>query len=151
MMCPMVKVHVWGNIPKYKSTLAAGADLYAYLSTPVVVEPMERVLIHTNTYVAIPEGYEGQVRPRSGLSYKHGITLINAVGTIDADYRGEICVPIINLGDTSYTIENGVRIAQLVIAPCVSAQFILNQNLEDLPSGEKYTRKQDGFGSTGMR
>ncbi len=150
MSVPTIEVHVWGSVPEYKSALAAGADLRAYVDAPVLIKPWERMLISTNTYVALPQGYEGQVRPRSGLSLKHGITLINAVGTIDADYRGEICVPLINMSDTPYTVEHGARIAQLIITKCERAAFIPTKNFLDLPvcdkTRERYT---NGFGSTG--
>lgn len=150
MSIPTIQVHVWGSIPEYKSALAAGADLRAYLHTPVLIQPLERVLIPTNTYIALPKNYEGQVRPRSGLSFDHGITLVNAVGTIDADYRGEIRVPLINISNTPYTIEHGERIAQLIIAKCERAVFIPVEHFVDFPAyDETCTRFTNGFGSTG--
>ena len=145
-----IKVYVWGNIPQYKTSLASGADLCAYIDTPLTVSPQQIILVPTNTYIALPQGYEGQVRPRSGLSTKHGITLVNAVGTIDADYRGEIKVPIINVSNTPYTLQHGERIAQLVIAKCEKACFIQVSALDQLPTDEAATpRNSTGFGSTG--
>ncbi len=150
MSVPTIKVSVWGSAPEYKSALAAGADLRAYLNEPILIKPFERILVPTNTYIALPQGYEGQVRPRSGLSFEHGITLINAVGTIDADYRGEIHIPLINMSNTAYTIEHGQRIAQLVITKCERATFMITECFDDLPACDKVrSRFTNGFGSTG--
>ena len=138
------------TIPKYHSDLAAGSDLTACLpragmDESVTIAPRQIVKIPLGFACAIPNGYEGQVRPRSGLSTKHGISLPNAPGTIDADYRGEMFIALINLSDTPYTITHGDRIAQLVIAPVIRAQFV---EVSDL---DKTERGSSGFGSTGLR
>lgn len=133
-----------GHSPHYATASAAGADLRAALDEPYTIGPRERAAIPTGIRLAIPQGYEGQVRPRSGLAVKHGITVLNAPGTIDADYRGEVRVLLLNTSDTAYTIEDGDRIAQLVIAPVVQVRFV--------PSGEgleRSERGEGGFGSTG--
>jgi dUTP pyrophosphatase len=130
-------------LPGYETKGSAGMDLRAFLDAPLEVKPLERVLIHTGLYLEIPEGYEGQVRPRSGLSIKHGITLVNCVGTIDSDYRGELCLPVINLGHETFTIENGMRIAQLVIAKCEQ------MSLSEVVELSETSRGHGGFGSTG--
>lgn len=140
-----IKVKIYGEPPVYASSHAAGADLCAYLSQSIVIQPKERMLIPTNIYMSIPEGYEGQIRPRSGLATKFGITLINSPGTIDSDYRGEIKLPIINLGQEAYTISHGDKIAQLVITPIVQADFVPVQK-EEL---SQTVRGEGGFGSTG--
>ena len=132
-----------GSEPVYSSAAAAGADLRANLEQPVTLEGGSRAAISTGVRLAIPEGYEGQVRPRSGLALNHGITVLNAPGTIDADYRGEIKVILINTSATSFQISNGDRIAQLVIAPVHRAQFVRGE----ITSSE---RGEGGFGSTGM-
>ncbi len=141
-----VSIMVYGNIPTYQSEWASGADLCAFLKEDIVLEPLKRVLIPTNTYIALPRGLEAQVRPRSGIAITHGITLINAVGTIDSDYRGEIKLPIINLGNVSYTIKNKERIAQLVISSYKRAEFLPVASFNTL---SKTTRGKRGFGSTG--
>lgn len=130
-------------IPRYGSDLAAGADLRADLETPLTLEPGERTLVPTGLFLAVPAGYEGQVRPRSGLAIKHGLTLLNSPGTIDADYRGEVKVILANLGKEPFTIEAGDRIAQLVVAPVLQARF------EWTPSLDETARGEGGFGSTG--
>jgi len=133
------------TIPEYKSELAAGLDLSACLGPgeSVVLEPGEIRLIPTGVAIAIEPGYEGQVRPRSGLSGKHGVTLPNAPGTIDADYRGEVLVPMINLGQKAFTVEDGMRVAQLVIAPIAHAAIEVVDELDNTARGD------GGFGSTG--
>ncbi len=131
------------QMPQYATDHAAGADLYAVLENPLVLEPLSRALIPTGLRIALPLGYEAQIRPRSGWAYRHGITCLNAPGTIDSDYRGEIKVILINLSDKPFVIENGDRIAQLVIAPVVHANFSISPQLDDT------TRGADGFGSTG--
>ncbi len=128
-------------IPQYQTELAAGMDLHA--TQTHILEPMERKLIKTGLAFEIEEGYEVQIRPRSGLAYKHGITVLNTPGTIDADYRGEIMVLLINLSDSFYEIKKGERIAQAVIAPVVQAEIVEVEELSDTKRGEK------GFGSTG--
>jgi len=133
------------RIPVYGSGLAAGADLHAYLPEGnIVLKPMERALVPTGIRMALPEGYEAQVRPRSGLAAKNGITVLNTPGTVDADYRGEVKVILINLSKEDFTIKDGDRIAQLVIAPCTHAQFTEVKILDETKRGE------GGFGSTGV-
>lgn len=129
--------------PQYASEHAAGADLKADLKSPVTLKPGERMLIPTGIHMAIPQGFEGQVRPRSGLAFKKGVTVLNSPGTIDSDYRGEVKVILINLGLEPAVIEPGERIAQLVIAEVSAAIFKLT---EVLPSTDRGT---GGFGSTG--
>lgn len=130
-------------VPTYATERAAGADLRAYLDGPIVLSPGERRLIPTGVRVEIPGGFEGQVRPRSGLALKNGITLLNSPGTIDADYRGEIMVLMINLSAEPQTIAPNDRIAQLVIAPIARAEFLPKSFLAASDRGEQ------GFGSTG--
>ena len=129
--------------PVYATSSAAGADLRAAITDPVSIPPGGRFAVPTGIRIAIPEGYEGQVRPRSGLALKKGLTTLNAPGTIDADYRGEVHVILVNLGSESVSIERGERIAQLVIAPAVRADFQLTDRLDETDRGE------GGFGSTG--
>lgn len=132
-------------LPEYATTQSAGLDLRAFLATPVTLQPGEHQLIKTGLHIALPEGYEAQIRPRSGLAFKHGITVLNAPGTIDADYRGEIGVLLINLSSKPYTIESGDRICQMVIAPYARVHFELQSKLE------KSERGAGGFGSTGKQ
>ena len=129
--------------PVYASAQAAGADLKANLDAPVPLEPGQRLLVPTGIRIALPEGWEGQVRPRSGLALKQGLTMLNSPGTIDADYRGEVKVIMINLSQETVIIEPGQRIAQLVIAPTRQAVF---HWINELPESE---RGSGGFGSTG--
>jgi dUTP pyrophosphatase len=129
--------------PTYGSQLAAGADVRAYIKEDLILEPGHTLLIPTGLSCAIPEGYEIQVRPRSGLALKHGITVLNSPGTIDADYRGEIKVILINHGKLPFVITAGMRIAQLVVAPVVKAVFIREESLAMTARGE------GGFGHTG--
>ena len=130
-------------LPRYETDGAAGMDICAALSQPLTINPMEREAVPTGLAMAIPQGYEIQVRPRSGLAYKHGLTVANAPGTIDSDYRGEVKVILINLGDAPVEISHGMRIAQLVLAPvAMAAPKIVNQ-LDDTDRGA------GGFGSTG--
>lgn len=131
------------NVPMYQTDGAAGMDLSAYINEPITLEPLERKLIPTGFKMELPRGYEAQVRPRSGMSIKHGITLINCVGTIDEDYRGEVCVPIVNLSNETFTINNGDRIAQMVISPVTKAYIDVVQELSET------IRAEGGFGSTG--
>ncbi len=130
-------------LPEYKTEGAAGMDLCAAISEPVELKPLERKLIPTGLKIELEHGYEAQIRPRSGLSIKHGITLINCVGTIDEDYRGEVCVPIVNISNDTYTIQPDERIAQMVIARAEQAQLEVVTELTDTERGE------GGFGSTG--
>lgn len=131
-------------MPRYMTAGAAGMDLSAAVDAPLVLAPGARAAVGTGLAVAIPEGFEGQVRPRSGLAAHHGVTVVNAPGTIDADYRGELRVLLVNLGQAAVTIEPGQRIGQLVIAPVVQAA--LDEVDELPPSG----RGAGGFGSTGQ-
>ena len=130
-------------VPRYMTSNAAGMDLCAAIDAPVVIEAGARVAISTGLAIALPDGFEGQVRPRSGLAREHGITVVNAPGTIDADYRGVIQVMLINLGGAAFTIEPKQRIAQLVIAPVVQADLV---EVDELPATD---RGAGGFGSTG--
>ena len=131
-------------MPAYESAGAAGADLRANLPEgPVTLAPGARALISTGLHMAIPQGFEVQIRPRSGLALKHGITLINGPGTIDSDYRGIVGVIMGNMGQEAFTVEQGMRIAQMVVAPVVQAGFDLADSLDETPRGA------GGFGSTG--
>jgi len=130
-------------LPFYATEHASGMDLLAAVKEPVILKPMERALIPTGIAIEIPPGYEAQIRPRSGLAIRHGITLLNTPGTIDADYRGEIKVIVINLGSEDFVIKRGDRIAQMVICPVVKVEL---QEVEELSSTE---RSDGGFGSTG--
>ena len=132
-------------LPSYETIAAAGMDLRAYLSASVTLAPMERKVIPTGLHIALPSGTEAQVRPRSGLAAKHGITVLNAPGTIDADYRGDVGVILINLSADPFTIENGDRIAQMVLAKYERAQWEPTDTLEDSERGA------GGFGSTGIK
>ena len=129
--------------PSYKSKGASGMDIQANLSAPVKIEPGERVLIPTGLFVEIPIGFEAQIRPRSGLALNHGITLLNAPGTIDSDYRGEIKILLINLSKNTFTVQNGDRIAQMVVAANEHVEWIKTSSLTPTSRGEK------GYGSTG--
>jgi dUTP pyrophosphatase len=129
--------------PQYASAHSSGADIRATLDEPVVLHPGERTLVPTGMYLEIPEGFEAQVRPRSGLAHRHGITVLNSPGTIDCDYRGEVRVILINLGREPYTISDGDRIAQMVFSPVIQAEFYSSPALEESDRGE------GGFGSTG--
>ncbi|MCG8374406.1 MAG: dUTP diphosphatase [Balneolales bacterium] len=131
-------------LPAYESKSAAGMDLRAALSESVTLNPGERALIPTGLQMALPEGYEAQVRPRSGLAIRNGITMLNSPGTIDADYRGEVKVIAINHGSESFTIHHGDRIAQMVIAPVVQLEI---RDVKELDDTERGT---GGFGSTGV-
>tara|TARA_B100000524_G_C23586309_1_gene347313 strand:- start:304 stop:738 length:435 start_codon:yes stop_codon:yes gene_type:complete len=133
------------KLPKYETQFSAGMDVRANINEPIVLGPMERTLIKTGLFVEIPRGYEIQVRPRSGLALKKGITVLNSPGTIDADYRGEIGVLLINLSSKKFLIEDGERIAQLVLASHNQASW------EPVESLEASDRGTDGFGSTGIQ
>lgn len=130
-------------LPEYKTEGAAGMDLSAAIDSPIVLKPLERTLVPTGIKIELEHGYEAQVRPRSGLSIKHGITLINCVGTVDEDYRGELCVPVVNLSNETYSIQPGERIAQMVIARVEQAKIEVVTELSDTERGT------GGFGSTG--
>ncbi len=132
-------------LPTYATPQSAGMDLRANLDEPVVLRPMERRLIPTGLHIALPEGFEAQVRPRSGLALKHGLTVLNAPGTIDADYRGEIGVVLINLSQEAFTVNDGERIAQLVVARHEQVDFSLVETLDTTERGE------GGYGHTGVK
>ena len=130
-------------LPQYATALSAGMDIRAYLPEPVELKPLERILIPTGLYIALPEGYEAQLRPRSGLAIKHGITLLNTPGTIDADYRGEIGVILINLSSTPFIINDGERICQMVITSYSQIEWQPEVTLDETERGA------GGFGHTG--
>ena len=132
-----------GDVPKYETAGSAGMDLKADLKTSVTLNPMERQLIPTGLFIELPIGYEAQVRARSGLSIKYGITLLNAIGTVDSDYRGELKVPLVNLGNEPFVIKHGERIAQLVVTKHDIVQWEIVERLEDTDRGS------GGFGHTG--
>lgn len=132
-------------LPEYATPSSAGLDLKAYITEPITLAPLERCAIPTGIQIALPEGYEAQIRPRSGLALKHGITLMNTPGTIDADYRGEIAAIVANLSSQPYTIEPGERICQMVIARYSQVTWVEVTELSDTSRG------QGGFGSTGSR
>ena len=134
------------NLPAYETVCSAGMDLRAYLPEgPIVIKPMQRVLVPTGLFMEIPEGYEGQVRPRSGLAIKSGITVLNTPGTIDADYRGEVKIILINLSDTDFTINSGDRVAQIVFARCEQMEMVSVETLSETERGA------GGFGHTGKQ
>ena len=131
------------DLPAYQTRLSAGMDLRAALAEPVRLQPLERQLIATGLYIELPPGYEAQIRPRSGLAYKHGLTVLNSPGTIDADYRGEIKVLLVNLSNELFTIQPGERIAQMVVARHARVTW------QQVSSLEESARGDGGFGSTG--
>lgn len=133
------------NLPAYETKHSAGMDLRARTDGSVLIRPMERKLIGTGLFIEIPEGYEAQVRPRSGLAIKHGITVLNSPGTIDADYRGEIGIILINLSDRDFTVNNGDRIAQMVIARHEKAELIATEEINLTERGD------GGFGHSGKK
>lgn len=132
-------------LPAYETIASAGLDLRAFISEKITLKPLERRLIPTGLFIEIPVGFEAQVRPRSGLAFKNGITVLNSPGTIDADYRGEIGVLLINLSNDSFTIETGDRIAQLIFASVEQAEWISTETLSETDRGD------GGFGSTGKK
>lgn len=132
-------------LPKYETAQSAGMDLRANLDEPVILHPLERVLIPTGLYIALPVGYEAQVRPRSGLALRHGVTVLNSPGTVDADYRGELRVILVNLSNDDFVIEDGERIAQMVISRCEQATLVEVKELDETERGA------GGFGHTGIR
>jgi len=132
-------------LPAYATPLSAGMDLRANISEPVTLRPLERKLIPTGLYISLPQGYEAQVRPRSGLALKAGITVLNAPGTIDADYRGEVGVVLVNLSDRDFVVSDGERIAQMVIARHETATLVTVDQLDTTERGE------GGYGHTGLR
>jgi dUTP pyrophosphatase len=142
----LVKVINQSNnpLPEYQTEQSAGLDLLAFLTAPISLKPLQRALIPTGLYIELPKGYEAQVRPRSGLALKHGITVLNSPGTIDADYRGEVKVLLINLSDQDFIVESGARIAQMVVS---KHERIAWQNTSELSQTE---RGAGGYGSTGV-
>ena len=132
-------------LPSYSTEQSAGVDLRAWLNESVTLQPLERAMLHTGIYIALPEGYECQIRPRSGLALKRGLTVLNTPGTIDADYRGEVCVIIANLSNEAQTIEDGERICQMVVARHESVQWQLVEALDETERGA------GGFGHTGTK
>lgn len=133
------------NLPHYETSASAGMDLRANITEPITLKPLERTIVKTGLFIELPIGYEAQVRPRSGLAAKKGITVLNAPGTVDADYRGEIGVILVNLSNEEFTIENGERVAQLIIAKHERAEWIEVNELSETVRGE------GGFGSTGVK
>lgn len=133
------------HLPEYSTAQSAGMDLRAFIKEPITIEPFNRELISTGLYIELPEGYEAQVRPRSGLAIKYGITVLNSPGTIDADYRGEIGVILINHSNNPFTVYSGDRIAQLVFSKYEKAEFV---EVEEL---DKTERNEGGFGHTGTK
>ncbi len=132
------------DLPHYATEHAAGMDLMAAIEGTVTLEPGKRAIVPTGLSIALPVGYEAQVRPRSGLAAKHGVTVANAPGTIDADYRGEVGVILVNLGEEAFTIDRGMRIAQMVVAPVTTISWVKTDTLPDTERGS------GGFGSTGL-
>ncbi len=145
----MIKIKVVNRghqqLPAYATPQSAGMDLRANLSEPITLHPMERRLIPTGLHIALPEGYEAQVRPRSGLALKHGLTVLNTPGTIDADYRGEIGVVLINLSQEDFVVNDGERIAQMVIARHEQGDLVVVEELDQTERGE------GGYGHTGVK
>ena len=133
------------ELPHYETIASAGMDLRANIQEPITLQPLERTLVKTGLFIELPIGFEAQVRPRSGLAFKKGITVLNSPGTVDADYRGEIGVILVNLSNEAFVIENGERIAQLIIAKHERAEWIQVQDLSETSRGE------GGFGSTGVK
>lgn len=133
------------DLPEYATPLSAGMDIRANLSEPITLLPLQRKLIPTGLYIELPKGYEAQIRPRSGLALKKGITVLNTPGTIDADYRGEICAIVVNLSSDDFLIEDGERICQMVIAKHEQASWVAVNELSDTERGE------GGFGHTGKK
>jgi len=143
MKIDILKLRPEAILPEYQTAGAAGADLHACIDEPLVLQPMERKAIPTGLAMAIPEGYEVQIRARSGLSIKHGITMVNGIGTIDADYRGEVAALVINLGQDAFTIEPGMRIAQMVVGRYETVDW------NEVVELDETVRGAGGFGSSG--
>lgn len=130
-------------LPSYSTLLSAGMDIRANIDSDIVLKPMERTMVKTGLYLGIPEGYEAQIRPRSGLAIKSGITVLNSPGTIDADYRGEVCIILINLSTENFIIKDGERICQMIISGHEKAEWLQVENLDETARGD------GGFGHTG--
>ena len=133
------------QLPAYETLLSAGMDLRANIDESIVLQPLQRALVPTGLFMALPEGYEAQVRPRSGLAIKKGITVLNSPGTVDADYRGEVCVILVNLSNEPFTVTDGERIAQMVIARHEQVEWVAVEQLNDTERGT------GGFGHTGVK
>lgn len=131
------------HLPSYSTLLSAGMDIRANIDNDIVLKPMERTMVKTGLYLGIPEGYEAQIRPRSGLAIKSGITVLNSPGTIDADYRGEVCIILINLSTENFIIKDGERICQMIISGHEKAEWLQVENLDETARGD------GGFGHTG--
>lgn len=142
-----MKINIINNsehpLPQYETAHAAGMDMRAFVETAITIKPLQRVLIPTGLHIELPVGYEAQIRPRSGLAYKHGISIVNSPGTIDADYRGEIKVLLVNLSDTDFVVNNGDRIAQMIIAKHETVTWEVATTLSDTDRGA------GGYGHTG--
>lgn len=145
----MIKINVVNRghqqLPAYATPQSAGMDLRANIEEPITIKPLERKLIGTGLHIALPEGYEAQIRPRSGLALKHGLTVLNSPGTVDADYRGEIMVLLVNLSDKDFVVNDGERIAQMVIAKHEQGEFVEVAELDETERGE------GGYGHTGVK
>lgn len=145
----MIKINVVNRghqqLPAYATPQSAGMDLRANIEEPIIIKPLERKLIGTGLHIALPEGYEAQIRPRSGLALKHGLTVLNSPGTVDADYRGEVMVLLVNLSDKDFVVNDGERIAQMVIAKHEQGDFIEVEVLDETERGE------GGYGHTGVK
>jgi len=139
-----IKLEDGGKLPVYGTKDSAGCDLYANIEKSITLMPLERVLIPTGVYLEIPEGFEGQVRPRSGLALKKGLTVLNSPGTIDSDYRCEVGVILVNLSNYIQTVAPDTRVAQIIFARYQKVDFILSENLDD-------SKRTGGFGSTGLK
>ena len=133
------------KLPEYATRQSAGMDLRANIDTPITLKPLERTLVPTGLYIALPQGYEAQIRPRSGLALKHGITVLNTPGTIDADYRGEVMVLLVNFSTTDFVVNDGERIAQMIISRHEQGEFIVVDTLDNTERGE------GGYGHTGIK
>jgi len=131
------------ELPAYETLLSAGMDIRSFLKQSVTIKPLERVLISTGLFIELPEGFEAQIRPRSGLAWKHGITVLNTPGTIDADYRGEIKVILVNLSNTDFIVEDGMRIAQMIVSKHEKVEWLLVSELGNTDRGK------GGYGHTG--
>ena len=145
----MIKINVVNRghqqLPVYATPQSAGMDLRANIEEPIIIKPQERKLIGTGLHIALPEGYEAQIRPRSGLALKHGLTVLNSPGTVDADYRGEVMVLLVNLSDKDFVVSDGERIAQMVIAKHEQGEFVEVAELDETERGE------GGYGHTGVK
>ncbi|MBR5085346.1 MAG: dUTP diphosphatase [Prevotella sp.] len=145
----MIKIKVINKgrqkLPEYATSQSAGMDLRANIDAPICLKPLERRLIPTGLHIALPQGYEAQIRPRSGLAFKYGVTVLNTPGTIDADYRGEVMVLLVNFSSTDFIVNDGERIAQMVIARHEQGEFQIVETLDDTERGE------GGYGHTGIK